>query len=80
MMYVYLLKSERDPNQRYVGLTADLKKRLDEHNRGKSPHTAKHAPWKVIVAVWFEDATKAAAFEKYLKVGSGHSFANRHFW
>jgi putative endonuclease len=79
-MYVYLLKSERNPKQRYVGRTADLEKRLAEHNSGKSTYTSKYAPWKIVVAVWFEDETKATAFEKYLKVGSGHAFANRHLW
>jgi hypothetical protein len=28
----------------------------------------------------FADETAARAFERYLKVGSGHAFANRHFW
>jgi predicted GIY-YIG superfamily endonuclease len=28
MWYVYLLQSEKFPGQRYVGMTADLKKRL----------------------------------------------------
>jgi putative endonuclease len=79
-MYVYLLQSLSHPSQRYVGKTADLRKRLQEHNAGKSPHTAKYAPWKAVVAIWFDDETKADAFEKYLKAGSGHAFANRHFW
>lgn len=79
-MYVYLLKSQKDLTKRYVGVTADIKKHLSEHNAGKSPHTAKYAPWKVVVAIWFDDKSKAVAFEKYLKVGSGHAFANRHFW
>lgn len=33
-----------------------------------------------MVVVRFEDDAKADAFEKYLKHGSGHAFANRHFW
>lgn len=43
-MYVYLLRSTSHPDQRYVGLTGDLKKRLAEHNAGKSPHTSKYVP------------------------------------
>jgi len=27
----------------------------------------------------FETKAKAAAFEAYLKTGSGHAFSNRHF-
>ena len=79
-MYVYLLRSAFHPDQRYVGLTSDLKKRLAEHNAGKSPHTSKFAPWECVAAVWFQDDQKAEAFETYLKHGSGHAFARRHFW
>ncbi|MGB2821101.1 MAG: hypothetical protein WBF17_08975 [Phycisphaerae bacterium] len=31
VMYVYLLDSLSAPGERYVGLTADLHRRLDEH-------------------------------------------------
>lgn len=79
-MYVYLLRSIDHPDKRYVGLTRDLTQRLAEHNAGRSRHTSKFAPWKIAVAVYFEDSGKAEAFEKYLKQGSGHAFAKRHFW
>jgi len=79
-MYVYLIRSESHPDQRYIGSTDDLKKRLANHNAGKSPHTSKFAPWKLVVAVFFAGKRKAEAFERYLKQGSGHTFANRHFW
>jgi len=80
MKYVYLLESISHPGGRYVGLTSDLNKRLSDHNTGKSPHTSKHRPWKIAIAIRFADAHKADAFEKYLKSGSGHAFAKRHFW
>ena len=80
MRYVYLLRSRRDPEHRYVGITRDLRKRLAEHNSGRSPHTSKYGPWKVVVAIRFDDDARAAQFEKYVKTGSGHAFANRHFW
>ena len=79
-MYVYLLRSKSRLGKHYVGLTNDLKKRLREHNAGKSPHTSKWVPWELVVAVYFADCRKAEAFERYLKHGSGHAFANRHFW
>jgi hypothetical protein len=28
----------------------------------------------------FEDEKRDAAFERYLKSGSGHAFAKRHLW
>jgi hypothetical protein len=32
------------------------------------------------VVVEFSDDAKADMFETYLKSGSGHAFAKRHFW
>lgn len=80
MRTVYLIQSTTDPNQRYVGSTANLGQRLDEHNAGKSPHTAKYRPWKLVTYIVFMDEQKALEFEKYLKAGSGHAFANKHLW
>ena len=80
MQYVYLLQSIHHPDKRYIGLTSDVEERLKAHNAGKSPHTAKHVPWKFIAAIHFEDGTKPVAFERYLKSGSGRAFARRHFW
>ena len=79
MYYTYILRSISNPAQRYVGHTADLRFRLAEHNSGKSPHTAKFRPWKVETYIAFETLNKAQAFEWYLKTGSGHEFARRHF-
>jgi putative endonuclease len=80
MRYVYLLQSRAFVDQRYVGLTSDLKQRLAEHNSGKSPHTSKFAPWRLITYVAFSDGGKAESFERYLKSGSGHAFAKKRLW
>jgi putative endonuclease len=48
VQYVYLLESVSVPGERYVGVTADLKRRLAEHNAGKSLHTPKFTPWRVV--------------------------------
>ena len=80
MRYVYLLQSDASEDQRYVGVTSDLKTRLAEHNARKSPHTSKHAPWRLITYVAFSDERKADTFERYLKSGSGHAFARRRLW
>ena len=80
MIYVYLINSLSHPNQRYVGRTSDLKRRLAEHNSGKSPHTSKFTPWQLSTYIAFSDASQAAAFELYLKSGSGHAFANKRLW
>lgn len=79
MFYTYILRSISYPNQRYIGSTSDLRKRLKAHNAGEVPHTAKFKPWKVETYIAFETEEKARAFELYLKSGSGHAFAKHHF-
>jgi predicted GIY-YIG superfamily endonuclease len=79
MRYVYLLQSTSHPGEHYVGITANFQERLKQHNSSSSPHTKKYQPWRPIVVVRFEDDAKAEAFERYLKSGSGHAFARRHF-
>ena len=80
MFYTYILRSIDHPDQRYIGSTADLRKRIAAHNAGRVPHTAKLRPWKVETYIAFETEERARAFEIYLKSGSGHAFAKRHFW
>ena len=80
MRYVYLIASEAAPAQRYVGVTSDLKTRMAEHNAGKSGHTAKFTPWRVVTYVAFSDRRQAESLEVYLKSGSGHAFANKRLW
>lgn len=62
----------------YVGRTNAIDHRLLEHNAGESVHTNKYKPWKLMTYVCFDDKEKAIAFERYLKSGSGRSFAKRH--
>jgi putative endonuclease len=78
--YVYLIQSERFPAQRYIGVTNDLKQRIPDHNEGKSPHTSKYVPWKLVTYVAFSNRQQAETFERYLKSGSGHAFAKKRLW
>jgi len=80
MFYVYLIKSVSFPEQKYIGMTEDLKQRINDHNSGYSLHTSKYKPWKLINYVAFSSKKSAIEFEQYLKSGSGQAFANRHFW
>ena len=79
MFYTYIIRSISHPKQRYIGSTAGLQARLAKRNAGEVPHTSKFKPWKVEAYFAFETKEKAAAFETYLKTGSGHTFSNRHF-
>lgn len=80
MHYVYLIRSINSPEHVYVGCTGNLKKRIADHNAGKSFHTEKYKPWKLVVYIGFDDKNKAIEFESYLKSGSGRSFALKRLW
>jgi predicted GIY-YIG superfamily endonuclease len=77
--FVYVIRSARHPDRYYVGLTSDVSTRLAVHNSGGSLHTAELRPWELVAAIEFAKQSSAAAFEKYLKSGSGRAFAKRHF-
>jgi predicted GIY-YIG superfamily endonuclease len=77
MYYVYLLVSQVDSNQIYIGHTNNLSARLAQHNDGKSNHTSKFKPWKIKMYLAFDAEAKAVAFEQYLKTGSGKTFVKR---
>ena len=79
MVYVYLIESSLRREIHYVGFASDLRKRLADHNAGRSTHTAKFKPWRLVTYFGFTDEPSARAFEKYLKSGSGRTFLKRHF-
>ena len=76
--YVYILQSESDPSHFYTGRTGDLRERLDRHNSGKVPHTAKWKPWRIKTYIAFSNTARAADFEHYLKSASGRAFLKKH--
>ena len=77
--FVYILRSVKYRDRRYVGVTADLPVRLRAHNGGQNPSTTPWKSWTVDVCIEFGSERMAVRFEKYLKSGSGHEFAERHF-
>ncbi len=78
MNYVYVLQSLKHPEQFYAGLCKDVQARLESHNAGQSPHTSKYKPRKLLSFHYFDREETAAAFERYLKTGSGRAFSKKH--
>jgi putative endonuclease len=76
--FVYVLRNHENPPRYYTGVTSDVARRTAEHNGGSCVHTAKYRPWCVDLTIEFTDERRAAAFERYLKSGSGVAFAQRH--
>jgi predicted GIY-YIG superfamily endonuclease len=77
MQYVYILQSVDSADKHYIGITKDLKSRLAKHNAKAVPYTSRHAPWRLNTYIAFTDEERAFEFEKYLKSGSGRSFAKK---
>jgi len=46
MFYLYVLKSKKDGNL-YIGSTNDLRRRLSEHNAGRSRSTKSRIPFEL---------------------------------
>ena len=76
---VYVIRSRKDPDRHYVGLTSDLPSRLASHNAGESPQTRTLIPWALVVSVQFASADAAIRFERFLKSSSGRAFAKHYF-
>ena len=66
MYYVYVLKSKKD-NKNYTGYTGDLRKRLTEHNEGKSVSTKNRRPLELIYFEGCLNSMDAKKREMYLK-------------
>jgi len=77
MHYVYILRSQHDPERYYVGVTGDLRVRLEKHNAGAVSHTAKYAPWHIKTYLAFDSKDRAFDFERYLKSASGRAFSKK---
>jgi putative endonuclease len=70
MHYVYILYSRKDKGL-YIGYTANLKRRVREHQRGLSKSTKHRSPLTLIHYEAFQEKADAKAREKYLKSGYG---------
>ncbi len=76
MHYVYILRSVT--GRIYVGYSNDLRERLKSHKWGKVKTTESYEKVSLIWYCGFLNKKKALDFERYLKEGSGHTFAKRH--
>ncbi len=83
MYYVYILQSKIDLAT-YIGCTSDLRKRIKDHNQGKTRSIKSKRPLRLIYYETFLEKTDARKREIELKTNSykketlfkrlGHSF------
>jgi putative endonuclease len=78
MPYVYVLWSDK-LRKRYVGCTADVTKRLKEHNAGRTAFTHRGIPWVLIHSEVIETLGEARKRERFLKSGAGRRWLDEQY-
>jgi len=73
MYYVYILESIKD-KKLYIGFTANLKRRIAEHNTGKVISTNNRRPFELLYYEACRNQDDAIKREKYLKTTYGHRY------
>ena len=63
---MYILRS-LSSGRFYLGHTEDLRKRLQEHNNGRTPSTRGRGPWEIFHAEEFSSRSEAARRERQVK-------------
>ena len=72
MFYVYILLLNN--KQIYTGYTKDLKRRMEEHEKGKAKFTSQRLPVKLIHYEAYLIKEDAERRERYLKTTEGKRF------
>jgi putative endonuclease len=73
MWSAYALQSKKD-GWLYVGMSSDVKGRLEQHNRGYNKSTKLRAPFDLFYVEECGSREEARKREKYLKSGQGREF------
>ena len=71
--YAYVLENLRD-RERYIGYTNNLKKRIEEHNKGLSFATKFTKPYQLVYFEGCLNQNDAKRREGYLKTVQGRRF------
>ena len=70
--YVYVISNPND--LWYTGSTKDLRKRLSQHETGKSTYTEHRGPWELIYYEACRNEEDARSRELFLKSGMGKRY------
>jgi len=57
----------------YIGYTADLRKRIEKHNKGEVMSTKRRRPFELIFYEGYKDMKDAKRRERYFKTAKGKS-------
>ncbi|OGK21286.1 endonuclease [Candidatus Roizmanbacteria bacterium RIFCSPHIGHO2_02_FULL_37_13b] len=73
MYWIYAIRSYKD-GRIYVGLSANVDKRIKEHNSKQVFSTKGYCPWRLIFKEFVGDRKAARRREKYYKSGIGKEY------
>jgi len=69
MHYVYILKNLA--GRYYIGQTTDIRRRIEEHNHGKTKSIRSRGPFKLIYKESFDTRAEAIKRERQIKKYKG---------
>ena len=75
MFTVYVLRS-LSSSKLYIGQSADIARRLAEHDAGLARYTSSRGPWQLIFREDYNTRSEAMRREKFLKSGQGRDMLN----
>ena len=73
---VYVLRSLRD-GKRYIGMTENIQRRLNEHNTGKVCSTKSRVPFVLLHHEEFKTRREVHRREEYFKTAVGRKYLDR---
>jgi len=76
VFYVYVVRSQKD-GRLYTGTTADLRRRLAEHNSGKTNSLRGRRPVKLVYTEEYSTRAEALIRERYFKTPEGGALKKR---
>lgn len=76
MFYTYVIQSEKD-GKNYIGYTADLQARLEQHDKGEVTSTKHRRPFKLIYYEACLNQKDAMTREKYFKTHYGRMYLKK---
>jgi putative endonuclease len=77
MFYVYLLENANGKGW-YIGYSANLKQRIERHQKGDGAQTTKRKQnWSIIYYEAYKDEQDAKGRERFLKSGSGRKYLKK---
>jgi putative endonuclease len=74
LIILYVLKGAN--GKRYLGITNNLQRRLQEHRQKRSKGGQLIGPFSILLTEEFSDYTSAREREKFLKSGQGRKWLN----